>query len=123
MAELKEKPAFRNFDTYGWNSATPEGAEIPEMVESTPYSPDSQNIKSMLITLFCGSERKETLVWIDRHTFHNCKCHKLAAITFYQYTPEGKYVQVPLHDGLPETKMIVLGEVNEIRIYKDQEKE
>ena len=46
MELAKEKREFRDFDTYGWNSAIPEGSKIPVVVNGKPYSEQSESLKS-----------------------------------------------------------------------------
>jgi len=47
---------------------------------------------------------------------HNCTCHKLAAICFFEWTPEGKYKQVPPIEGQPDLQYITFGVVERISV-------
>jgi len=47
---------------------------------------------------------------------HNCTCHKLAAICFFEWTPEGKYIQVPPIEELPDLQYVVFGTVEGISV-------
>jgi len=51
-----------------------------------------------------------------RELIHNCTCHKLAAICFFEWTPEGKYKQVPPIEGLPDLQYVLFGMVEEISV-------
>jgi len=47
---------------------------------------------------------------------HNCTCHKLAAICFFEWTSEGEFKQVPPIEGLPDLLYVILGMVEEISV-------
>ncbi len=47
---------------------------------------------------------------------HNCTCHKLAALCFFEWTPEGKYKQVPPIEGLPDLQYVIFGMVEELHV-------
>ena len=53
-------------------------------------------------------------VHINNH-FHNCVCHKLAALSFFAWSPkDGHYVHSPLIDGHVGTNQLIIGEVERI---------
>lgn len=58
-------------------------------------------------------KENEFYTLIDTGRFHNCDCHKLACLAFFEWDGN-KYVQVPLMSSDPNTKYFVLGEVSEI---------
>jgi len=47
---------------------------------------------------------------------HNCECHKLAAICFFEWTQDGKYKQVPPIEGLPDLQYVIFGMVEELSV-------
>ena len=47
---------------------------------------------------------------------HNCECHKIAAICFFEWTPEGKYKQVSPIEGLPDLQYVIFGMVEELSV-------
>lgn len=57
--------------------------------------------------------------WIDCGDCHNCECHKAVALCFFQWTPGGKYKQVPMIDGVPNTNYIMLGSLQEMMKLSD----
>lgn len=43
-----------------------------------------------------------------------CPCHKIAVLTFFQYGPNGEYVNVPFIAGADGTKYLRLGKIEEM---------
>lgn len=56
------------------------------------------------------------MVISPRELLHNCECHKLAAICFFEWTRDGKYKQVPPIEGLPDLQYVVFGMVEELSV-------
>lgn len=119
------KGELRRTESFGGEFKAPPGALIPEEFIPTPY-PGGQNMKALRIEFTSGihdpdRDNTDMTLWIDCHRLDNCTCHKLAAITFYEYTPDGKYKQVPIAEGYPDTDMIVLGKVEELMIHGERD--
>ncbi len=51
-----------------------------------------------------------------KELIHNCTCRKLAALCFFEWTPEGKYKQVPPIEGLPNLQYVLFGMVEGISV-------
>jgi len=51
-----------------------------------------------------------------KELIHNCTCRKLAALCFFEWTPDGKYKQVPPIEGLPDLLYITFGMVEGISV-------
>jgi len=47
---------------------------------------------------------------------HNCECHKMAALCFFEWTPGGEFKQAPVIKSLPNLKYLVLGMVEDIYV-------
>lgn len=60
-------------------------------------------------------EHTEHLKAYINYGIHNCVCHKVAALCFFQWSPEeGRYIISPLIDGQEESRYLVIGEVDSI---------
>ncbi|MFI5323571.1 MAG: hypothetical protein ACHQ6U_08595, partial [Thermodesulfobacteriota bacterium] len=62
-------------------------------------------------------EESEFHLDITTNDYHNCTCHKLACLTFFEWDGS-KYIQVPLMSSDPTSKYLILGEVTELnKVY------
>lgn len=55
------------------------------------------------------------IIHLEEH--HNCTCHKLACISFFDLKPGKGYRQVPLWRNHPDSRFIVLGQVEERELF------
>lgn len=83
-----------------------------EAIKENEYHPDALTGISVDFGLEASDAEMSALINIMGRD-HNCACHKLACLTFFQW--DGKqYRQVPLMETEPTTKYLVLGLVEEL---------
>jgi len=51
-----------------------------------------------------------------KELIHNCECHMMAALCFFEWTRDGKIKQTPVMKSLPNLKYVVLGMVEDISV-------
>jgi len=114
MAQTKKSIELKEWFLYGVPEPLVNSEEVSTLVLQGDYT-----LMFEVDLLEQPGTPDQIRAWIDWGHHHNCTCHKLAAICFFEWTPEGKYNQVPMIDGVPSTNYIRLGELQEIMKLND----
>lgn len=97
--------------------------DLPEKSELiTSYIAGDQTLPPIKLYFDNGrNSSKQPLVDIQltinpEELMHNCECHKMAALCFFEWTRDGKFKQAPVIKQLPDIKYLVLGLVEDMHV-------